>query len=604
MAEQSSEVVKDRGKWEWSELWKKEDWMAIWLGFLILIAGIIIYFPYEADMQAKIDKAKKKYGDKVAKQTAMMPKDDKLKFKTIAMIKLGQAKAKVKAVSGKEGKAIKKFTSKPKKWSGNPIDTFYMSDERAQSKQQESIKKYETLLAKEKEVYAKAQTAEKKAEAAGFKNPELNTKAKEAIALWTKANKKTSKPKKKAKPEKDAKSYKKAKGYSQIPYLLGFMVVLGLFCSIGAAAMGQSVVQFLKGFWFVFLIAVLAYVLAAQTTIKFYGIGYAAWAIIIGMLISNTVGTPDFVKPAVQTEYYIKIGLVLLGAEILFSKLVLIGIPGIFVAWIVTPIVLVTTYIFGQKIVKMPSKELNITISADMSVCGVSAAIATAAACRAKKEELTLSVGLSLVFTAVMMIAMPAIIKYFFPADKIEILGGAWMGGTIDATGAVAAAGEFLGEKALYVAATIKMIQNVLIGVTAFFVALYWTTKIEAQRVGHKVGAMEIWYRFPKFVIGFILASVIFSLFHGSWDKDLGTALVDQGVISGMSKIGRGWFFNLAFCSIGLATNFRELAHYFKGGKPLILYVCGQSFNLALTLTMAYIMFYVVFKDVTLRIQQ
>ena len=92
----------------------------------------------------------------------------------------------------------------------------------------------------------------------------------------------------------------------------------------------------------------------------------------------------------------------------------------------------------------------------------------------------------------------------------MEILGGAWMGGTIDATGAVAAAGAFLGEKALNVAATIKMIQNVLIGVMAFFVALYFATKVEAEETGNKVGLMEIWYRFPKFVIGFIMASVIF----------------------------------------------------------------------------------------------
>ena len=110
-----------------------------------------------------------------------------------------------------------------------------------------------------------------------------------------------------------------------------------------------------------------------------------------------------------------------------------------------------------------------------MSVCGVSAAIATAAACRAKKEELTLAVGLSLVFTSIMMIVMPAFIKATSVGMQ-QILGGAWMGGTIDATGAVAAAGAFLGEKALYVAATIKMIQNVLIGVIAFFVAVYLTT--------------------------------------------------------------------------------------------------------------------------------
>ena len=195
----------------------------------------------------------------------------------------------------------------------------------------------------------------------------------------------------------------------------------------------------------------------------------------------------------------------------LFSKILAIGMPGIFVAWLVTPVVLYTTYQFGQRVVKMPSRTLNVTISADMSVCGVSAAIATAAACRAKKEELTLAIGMSLVFTSIMMVVMPAFIK---AVDMPHVLGGAWMGGTIDSTGAVAAAGAFLSDTALYVAATIKMIQNVLIGVVAFVVAVIWTTKID-NVPGQKVSPWEIWYRFPKFVLGFLAASIIFSLIYG-----------------------------------------------------------------------------------------
>jgi len=200
------------------------------------------------------------------------------------------------------------------------------------------------------------------------------------------------------------------------------------------------------------------------------------------------------------------------------------------------------------------------------------------------------------------MIVMPAIIKSTFPVDKQLILGGAWMGGTIDATGAVAAAGAFLGEKALYVAATIKMIQNVLIGVIAFCVALYFTTRVEVEETGRKVGAMEIWYRFPKFVLGFIGASIIFSLIYTSFNSQvagLGPAMIDQGVVKGMGDLFRGWFFALSFVSIGLATNFRELKEHFVGGKPLILYAFGQSFNLCLTLIVAYIMFYLVFPELT-----
>ena len=117
----------------------------------------------------------------------------------------------------------------------------------------------------------------------------------------------------------------------------------------------------------------------------------------------------------------------------MLNRLLALGLPGVFVAWVVTPIVLISTYWFGQKILKMESRSLNMVISADMSVCGVSAAIATAAACKAKKEELSLAIGMSLTFTVVMMVVMPAVIK---AVGMDEVLGGAWLGGTIDSTGA------------------------------------------------------------------------------------------------------------------------------------------------------------------------
>jgi uncharacterized membrane protein YadS len=467
-----------------------------------------------------------------------------------------------------------------------------MSKDQAGAVKKESglVQRYSDAKKAEKSAHKEAKIADATAKAAGYQDEGLNAAAMAAIKDWRDKKQVASGLKKKGLPV--------SKSHNQIVQLIVLMIGMGIFFGVGMATMGHSFSKFMIGFTFVFAIACLAFMMANQTTIKGLGIGYAAWAIIIGMLISNTVGTPGWAKPAVQTEYYIKTGLVLLGAKILFGKLVAIGQPGIFVAWVVTPTVWLVTYWFGQKIIKMPSKELNATICSDMSVCGVSAAIATAAACKAKKEELTLAVGLSLVFTSIMMIVMPAVIKGFFPADKVQILGGAWMGGTIDATGAVAAAGAFLGDTALYVAATIKMIQNILIGVIAFLVALYWTTKVETASTGQSVGAVEIWHRFPKFVIGFIGASIIFSIADASFGGDLSNSLIKQGVIKGMSDIFRGWFFCLAFVSIGLATNFRELGHHFTGGKPLILYVCGQSLNLVLTLAMAYIMFYLVFPEI------
>jgi uncharacterized membrane protein YadS len=584
MAEDSgSQVVQDVGKWAWSELWKKEDWWAVWLGFFILVAGMIIYFPSAGDMKSKLQAAEAKYSVQAERTD---------KFKTIAWYKRYDTKKKVKALGSPTGKWLKKFTSKPHKWSSNPIDAFVRSKDVADAKNEKAKPKYEKAKAAEKVALARAESIEKLAEGAGFNDEKLNMDARAAILDWRDAKLAAGSAKKKI----------GNKPYSKLGYLLGLGVFFAIFFGIGMKVMGKPMGAFLKGFAFVFAITLLAWLAANQATMKHYGIGYAAWAIFFGMLISNTVGTPKFAMPAVQTEYYIKTGLVLLGAKILFEKIIVIGTAGIFVAWVVTPTVWLLTYWFGQKVVKMPSKRLNATICSDMSVCGVSAAIATAAACRAKKEELTLAVGLSLIFTSIMMIVMPAIIKGVFPVDKQLILGGAWMGGTIDATGAVAAAGAFLGEKALFVAATIKMIQNVLIGVMAFFVALYFTTKVEAAETGVKVGPMEIWYRFPKFVLGFISASIIFSIIYSSFNAQasgLGSAMVDQGTIKGMSDLFRGWFFSLSFVSIGLATNFRELKEHFKGGKPLILYVCGQSFNLMLTLLVAYIMFYVVFPGLT-----
>ena len=374
-----------------------------------------------------------------------------------------------------------------------------------------------------------------------------------------------------------------------VPGLFGvFLSTLVLF-GFGSFLRGERALPFAVAYVVVFLLATASYVLAGQNVIKYYNLEYALWALLLGMVISNTIGTPRFLFPAIRTELYIKTGLVLLGAEILLSRLLNLGLPGIFVSWVVTPITLISTYMFGQYVLRIPSKSLNMVISADMSVCGVSAAIATAAACRAKKEELSLAIGISLAFTAVMMVVMPIFIRF---VGMNQVLAGAWLGGTIDSTGAVAAAGGMLGPTALQVAVTVKMIQNILIGVVAFGVAVYWVMCVERDDNGPRPGVMEIWYRFPKFVFGFIGASIVFSTIYSSGVS--GSALAES-VTLGTGEILRGWLFCLAFVAIGLETNFRELSHYLKDGKAITLYVCGQTLNLALTLLMAWIMFEKVF---------
>lgn len=561
-------------------MWKTEDYWAIWLGLFLLFVGLLIYLP---NPPAGLD-------SKIAEANAVLKKEtEHAPFRTLAWYEAEDAKSALKATGEPYAKTIKQWTNKPHKWTDHPLDAFYMPEGKARAQAEQAEKKYSALKTESETLKAAALLAEQRAEAAAFNDAALNAQAKAAIQKYRDHLRNVTAAKKKT----------KIKAHNQIPYLIVTGLAIALLFALGMQVMNGNGLAFIKGFAFVFALAVLAFFFAGQSDIKSLGIGYAAWAILLGLLISNTLGTPEWVKPAVQVEYFIKTGLVLLGAEILFSKVLTIGLPGLFVAWVVTPVVLITTYWFGQRILKIESKTLNMTISADMSVCGVSAAIATAAACRAKKEELTLAVGLSLVFTSVMMVVMPNVI---LALGMDHVLGGAWMGGTIDATGAVAAAGAFLSDRALYVAATVKMIQNILIGVIAFCVALYWVTKVERDPTRPRPGLMEIWHRFPKFVIGFVFASILVSSIYSGLGPDAGEAMITDGVIKGWAKIGRGWFFCLAFVSIGLATNFRELGHYFHKGKPLILYLCGQTLNLILTLAMAYLMFFVIFPEITAQI--
>ncbi len=568
-------VVIDSGKTTLRDLYTKEDWMAVWMGFLLLIVGLLIFLPNPPEKAADIPK----YNAIMKEEAAKAP------FKTIEWHNAASAKRGVRATNQDFAKTIQNFLAAPSDWTTNPLDALVRTEETAKAMSAPHLDAAAKAKANAAAALTQAKAAQAAAAVAGFKDVALNAAADKDIKTWQDAKDKASK----------ADSKANVKPYNRIPYLVGLCVMLAVFFGIGKAIMGVSFAKFVIGFPVVFVIAVLAYMAETQALMKYWGFGFPLWAIVFGLLISNTIGTPNWVKPAVCTEYFIKTGLVLLGAEILFNKILAIGKPGIFLAWTCTPITLILTYWVGQRFIRMPSKTLNITISADMSVCGVSAAIATAAACKAKKPELTLAIGLSMVFTAICMVGQPAFARL---VNMPEILAGAWMGSTIDSTGAVAAAGAFFGEKALYVAATIKMIQNVLIGVVAFGVAVYWSARVE-NKPGTSVSWWEIWYRFPKFVVGFILASIVFSVIDQSMGKDMSTVMIDHGVLRGFTRIAREWFFALAFVCIGLDTNFKEFGQYFKGGKPITLYVFGQTFQLAFTLLVAYIMFYVVFPEVT-----
>ncbi|GIW40896.1 MAG: hypothetical protein KatS3mg076_1473 [Candidatus Binatia bacterium] len=359
---------------------------------------------------------------------------------------------------------------------------------------------------------------------------------------------------------------------------------LAIPCAVAVRATANtSATRYLPGFAAVFSLALFAELVSRHTTISSYGLESVLWAVALGLLVANTSGTPPWLASAARSELYIKTGLVLLGAEILFSRIRALGPPGLVVAWGVTPVVVVSMYQFGVRVLRVSSRSLAMVIAAATSVCGVSAAIATAAACRAKKEELTLAVALSMSFTAAMIVVMPALARLL---ELDESVAGAWIGGTIDSTGAVVAAGALVGPRAETVAAIVKMIQNVLIGIIAFVVAAYWVAFVERDPSGPRPDPLEIWRRFPKFILGFLGASVLASFVLL---PTYGAETTDE--LLRTSKGIRHWLFNLAFLSIGLESNFRALAAQLAGGKPVTLYVCGQAFNVLLTLAAAWVAF-------------
>lgn len=365
-------------------------------------------------------------------------------------------------------------------------------------------------------------------------------------------------------------------------FMLKWLLTLVFFTfvfSVGMHFMGKDVKKFATAFPALYILASVVYILSGQVTLKQY-FEYAVWALVIGLIISNFIKTPEFFKPVLQTEYYIKTGLVIMGAEVLFQNIAKFGGYGLAIAWLVTPTVIIFMWIFGTKFLKMENPRMVMVIGVATSVCGVSAAIAAAAACKARKVELTFAIGLSMIFTVIMMICMPLFIK---AVGITPMVGGAWIGGTVDSTGAVVLAGEALGEIGGHIAAMVKMIQNILIGFIAFAIAVFFTTKVDrgSQR---EVGASEIWHRFPKFILGFVFASVFSSLILLPLiGQESTVAVIDA------CKTFKGWCFCLAFLSIGLESNFKEMADQMAGGKPMILYVVGQSFNLILTLLVAWV---------------
>lgn len=354
-----------------------------------------------------------------------------------------------------------------------------------------------------------------------------------------------------------------------------FLIVIA---ALGALLSARSIKYFLIGFPVVYLLTIVALILAGSSVIRGLNLEAVIISLTIGLLISNFFTLPEWLKGVLSTELYVKIGLVLLGTSVIFGDILKAGTFGLLQALIVVISVWYFAFWVCKKI--KVDDELAMMLSSAVSICGVSAAIATSGAIKGDAKKLSYVISLVLITAIPMMIGMPYAARALGLSQEVT---GAWLGGTIDTTGAVVASGTLVGETALKISTIVKFSQNVLLGVAAFVIAIYWsytkTPGINGEKVKPTLGV--IWERFPKFVLGFIAASLLFSFF-------IEPAVITS--VKGSLKNLQGLWFTLAFTSIGLETKFSDLFKH-ENRKPLYAFLIAQTFNILITLVIAYFLF-------------
>jgi uncharacterized integral membrane protein (TIGR00698 family) len=363
--------------------------------------------------------------------------------------------------------------------------------------------------------------------------------------------------------------------------LLKLVQVFGITYAIAllsARLLGKPIKGTAQGFPIVFALTSLALILAGNAFLKNWNLEAVIFSLTIGLLLSNFFTLPGWLTETLSTELFVKIGLILLGTSVIFGDILKAGSLGLIQALVVV----ISVWYFAFWVSKKMGidEEFAIMISSAVSICGVSAAIATAGAIKGDSKKL------SYVISIVLITAIPMIIFLPFIAQALglsQAVTGAWLGGTIDTTGAVIASGTMVGEEALKISTIVKFSQNVLLGFAAFAISIYWTVTNNNSEAAKdaKPTVSVIWERFPKFVLGFIAASLLFSFVISAEAID---------AVKGGFKSLQGLWFALAFTSIGLETKFSDLFSK-EGKKPLYAFLVAQLFNVFVTLAVAYVLF-------------
>jgi uncharacterized integral membrane protein (TIGR00698 family) len=302
--------------------------------------------------------------------------------------------------------------------------------------------------------------------------------------------------------------------------------------------------------------------------ITFPNIEYVLWAIVIGLLIANTVGVPRVFQAGVATyEFWLKAGIVLLGSRFLLGDVLHLGGISLLLVAIALSLSLGFMHLLGR-IFKLKPK-LTSLLAIGSAICGVSAIIAAKPAIGADDEDTSYAIAAILALGAISLFTFPLIGHSLHLSDKAY---GLWAGLAVDNTAEATAAGALYSDAAGKVAVLAKTSRNALIGFIVLAYAIYWSSRGEAQAIGNK--AAFLWRKFPKFVLGFLLISLLAT-----------AGFFTKPQLLSVANLSR-WAFLLTFAGVGLRTNLRELGK--QGWRPFAVGAIGEVFIALVTLGLVF----------------
>jgi uncharacterized integral membrane protein (TIGR00698 family) len=356
----------------------------------------------------------------------------------------------------------------------------------------------------------------------------------------------------------------------------------------GAATLGMRISHFLPAFFAIFVACTAIYFLGQWDRAAHYNLEPPLVALALGLLVSNTWGVPRWLESGLRVEFFIKTGIVLLGAGLPLTLIAWAGPTAIVQAAIVSLATFGTIYFAATRLGL--DRRLAATLGTGGAVCGVSGAIAVGGAVGAKKEQISVAISLVVVWAIVMIFVLPLAARTLGLSTGVA---GAWIGTSefADAAGLAAAqtyggyAGNVAGiagspDAAVNAFTLMKVIgRDMWIGVWAFVLSLIATTRWEKTGVQSRANVAEIWRRFPKFVLGFLIASAVLTFISRGYDYHTYKQEVLPALVAPLQAF-RTWAFTFAFLSIGLTTRLREFAAF--GARPFYAFAIGVAVNVLL----------------------